>query len=134
MKSGFCLLDLGRYCISLFLLTAVFCPSLRAQGGPPYYTNDPGTPGNLQWEINLGYMPFLFPNSSISHTPDVDINFGVGDRIQLTYESAWLRVADPSPVFRAGSGSIGIQMAVLRQSRFGICHVTFSAGFNQQSE
>jgi hypothetical protein len=24
-------------------------------------------------------MPFLFPNSSISHTPDVDINFGIGD-------------------------------------------------------
>jgi hypothetical protein len=30
-----------------------------AQGGPPYYTNDPGTPGHLNWEINVGYMPFL---------------------------------------------------------------------------
>jgi len=63
-----------------------------AQGGPPYYTNDPGTPGNMNWEINLGYMPFFYSNQSVSHTPDVDINFGVGDRIQLTYESAWLRV------------------------------------------
>ena len=78
-------------------LAVFLCPSVFAQGGPPYYTNDPGTPGNLQWEINLGYMPFLFPNSSITHTPDLDINFGIGDRIQLTYESAWLRVADPSP-------------------------------------
>jgi len=34
-----------------------------AQGGPPYYTNDPGTPGNLNWEINFGYMPFLYSDS-----------------------------------------------------------------------
>jgi hypothetical protein len=59
-----------------------------AQGGPPFYTNDPGTPGNLNWEINLGYMPFFYSDRSVSHVPDVDLNFGVGDRIQLTYESA----------------------------------------------
>lgn len=64
----------------------------HAQGGPPYYTTDPGTPGNKQWEINFGYMPFLYEGQSVTHTPDVDINFGVGDRIQLTYEDAWLRV------------------------------------------
>ena len=66
-----------------------------AQGGPPYYTNDPGTPGPFNWEINLGYMPFFYGNQSVSHTPDVDINFGVGERIQLTYENAWLRVQNP---------------------------------------
>ncbi|HUA00610.1 MAG TPA: hypothetical protein VMB02_09785, partial [Candidatus Aquilonibacter sp.] len=73
--------------------------SAFAQGGPPYYTNDPGTPGNLDWEINFGYMPFYYTDHSLSHTPDVDINFGIGDRIQLTYETAWLRVQNPgSPV------------------------------------
>jgi hypothetical protein len=65
---------------------------VKAQGGPPYYTNDPGTPGNHKWEINLGYMPFLYSDTSTTHMPDVDINYGLGDRIQLTYESAWLRV------------------------------------------
>ena len=40
-----------------------------------------------------GYMHrYYFQGHSISHTPDVDINFGVGNRIQLTYENAWLRV------------------------------------------
>jgi hypothetical protein len=68
----------------------------RAQGGPPYYTNDPGTPGPFNWEINVGYMPFFFDGQSVSHTPDLDINFGVGQRIQLTYENAWLRVQPPS--------------------------------------
>jgi hypothetical protein len=78
---------------SLMLLPPlVFCSACAfAQGGPPYYTNDPGTPGNHNWEINLAYMPFLYTDSSLSHIPDVDINFGLGDRIQLTFESAWLR-------------------------------------------
>src|SRR5271165_973554 len=81
----------------LFLLFLRAATCALAQGGPPYYTNDPGTPGNLNWEINLGYMPFFYSNQSVSHTPDVDINFGVGDRIQLTYENAWLRVQKPHP-------------------------------------
>lgn len=82
-----------------------------AQGGPPYYTNDPGTPGHLNWEINLGYMPFLYSNQSVSHTPDVDINFGVGDRIQVTYENAWLRVQDPSSPtkFGLGQSNLGVK-------------------------
>jgi hypothetical protein len=75
-----------------------------AQGGPPYYTNDPGTPGPFNWEINLGYMPFLYSDQSVSHTPDVDINFGVGERIQLTYENAWLRVKNPSVPTAYGLG------------------------------
>src|ERR1035438_2438432 len=75
-----------------------------AQGGPPYYTNDPGTPGNKNWEINFGYMPFLYSGQSVAHIPDVDINFGVGDRIQLTYESAWLRVHNPSQPVKYGLG------------------------------
>lgn len=77
---------------------------LLAQGGPPFYTNDPGTPGNLNWEINLGYMPFFYSNQSVSHIPDVDINFGVGERVQLTYESAWLGVQNPSVRAKFGEG------------------------------
>jgi hypothetical protein len=84
-----------------FFLSAT---SALAQGGPPYYTNDPGTPGHLNWEINLGYMPFLYSDQSVSHTPDIDINFGVGERIQLTYENAWLRVQNPSSASKFGMG------------------------------
>jgi hypothetical protein len=94
----------------LILALAFAATTAHAQGGPPYYTNDPGTPGNLNWEINLGYMPFLYSNQSVSHTPDVDINFGVGERIQLTYENAWLRVQDPSSAAKYGLG----------QSNFGV--------------
>jgi hypothetical protein len=85
-------------------LLVLWAESAAAQGGPPFYTNDPGTPGNLNWEINLGYMPFFYGNQSVSHVPDVDINFGLGDRIQLTYESAWLRVQNPSTKTQFGEG------------------------------
>jgi hypothetical protein len=95
--------SLWRSLILLFGLFFAAIPSF-AQGGPPFYTNDPGTPGNLNWEINLGYMPFFYTGQSVSHTPDVDINFGVGDRIQLTYENAWLRVQNPSSVAKFGLG------------------------------
>src|SRR5271155_4369964 len=90
---------------SLILVAFFFvATSAFAQGGPPYYTNDPGTPGNMNWEINLGYMPFFYSNSSVSHTPDVDINFGIGHRIQLTYENAWLHARPPFSTDRFGLG------------------------------
>jgi hypothetical protein len=78
--------------------------STWAQGGPPFYTNDPGTPGPFDWEINVAYKPFFFSNQSVSHTPDVDINFSIGDRVQLTYENAWLRVQNPGMPVKFGLG------------------------------
>jgi hypothetical protein len=90
----------------LILLPGLFVAATCAfaQGGPPYYTNDPGTPGPLNWEINIAYMPFLYSDRSVSHIPDLDINFGLGDRIQLTYENAWLRVKNPSSPAKFGLG------------------------------
>jgi len=93
------------------VLSAFGCSAAFAQGGPPYLTTDPITPGHLNWEINIGYMPFLFSNQSIIHTPDLDINFGLGDRIQLTYENAWLRVRNPgeSAKFGVGQDILGVK-------------------------
>jgi hypothetical protein len=91
--------------LSVFFFLILFSSSTAlAQGGPPYYTNDPGTPGNHNWEVNFGYMPFLFPNQATTHTPDIDINFGLGERIQLTYEDAWLRVHNPALPAKYGMG------------------------------
>ncbi|HXW61055.1 MAG TPA: hypothetical protein VEJ45_00515 [Candidatus Acidoferrales bacterium] len=88
----------------LLLLLLLSASSAGGQGGPPFYTNDPGTPGNLDWEINIAYMPFLYSNQYVSHTPDVDINFGIGDRLQLTYENAWLNVQNLGSLTKSGPG------------------------------
>jgi hypothetical protein len=69
----------------------LLAPSLaRAQGGPPYLTNDPGTPGNANWEINLGSMQTIARGVSSYQVPQIDLNFGLGDRIQLTYEIPYI--------------------------------------------
>jgi hypothetical protein len=97
--------------LGVWIFQLCCCAASNAQGGPPYYTNDPGTPGNRNWEINLGYMPFLYNTQSITHTPDVDINYGLGDRIQLTFENAWLRVkiAPDNAKYGLGQDQLGVK-------------------------
>jgi hypothetical protein len=58
----------------------------HAQAGPPFLTNDPGTPGNANWEINLAAVPSIARGAESYQIPQYDFNFGVGDRVQLTYE------------------------------------------------
>jgi hypothetical protein len=57
-----------------------------AQGGPPFRTDDPDTPGNHHWEINFGFVGDRNAGSGVYQVPDVDINYGLGERIQLKYE------------------------------------------------
>jgi hypothetical protein len=56
------------------------------QGGPPFRTDDPETPGNRHWEINFGWIGDRNPAAGAYQVPDFDINYGLGDRIQLKYE------------------------------------------------
>ena len=98
--------------LALALLLLALPLVARAQGGPPYFTNDPGTPGHRNWEVNVAYLPSLFSDNSVSHVPDLDINFGLGSRIQLTYENAWLRVQAPgvgSPKYGLGQSNTGVK-------------------------
>jgi hypothetical protein len=73
------------FCIMALLFAA--CAGLaRAQGGPPFITDDPGTPGNRHWEIDFGWIGNHNPGRSYYEIPDVDSNYGWGDRLQLKYE------------------------------------------------
>ena len=89
----------------------------------------------MNWEINFGYMPFLYQGQSVSHTPDVDINFGVGDRIQLTYENAWLRVRNPAQPVKYGLGQdqLGVKWRFYDSGEGGKAFVGFPAGLAEQS-
>jgi hypothetical protein len=64
----------------------LLAPLCRAQGGPPFRTDDPDTPGNKHWEINFGFIGDRNPVAGAYQVPDFDINYGLGDRIQLKYE------------------------------------------------
>jgi hypothetical protein len=72
-------------CLALALVL-LGCHTAHAQGGPPFLTDDPETPGNKHWEINFGYVGNRNPAAGAYQVPDFDINYGLGDRIQLKYE------------------------------------------------
>jgi len=57
-----------------------------AQGGPPMITDDPGTPGDGRWEINIAALTNLSVPVNTFQLPLIDMNYGVGDRLQLKYE------------------------------------------------
>jgi hypothetical protein len=72
--------------VALAVLMTWWAPDALAQGGPPFRTDDPETPGNKHWEINFGWIGDRNPTAGAYQVPDFDINYGLGDRIQLKYE------------------------------------------------
>jgi hypothetical protein len=74
-----------RLVLFLILLPA-FATVAHAQGGPPFRTDDPDTPGNKHWEVNIGWIGDRNPQAGSYEVPDFDFNYGLGDRLQLKYE------------------------------------------------
>jgi hypothetical protein len=72
-----------------------------AQGGPPMITDDPGTPGKGKWENNFAIIFEHRPNETSIDLPEIDLNYGVGEHIQLTLQNA------PVLLKRSGHGLIG---------------------------
>jgi hypothetical protein len=77
---------LSRLVLLFVLLPSTLATVARAQGGPPFRTDDPDTPGNKHWEINFGWIGDRSPEAGAYQVPDFDINYGLGDRLQLKYE------------------------------------------------
>ena len=64
-------------------------------------TDDPGTPGNGKWENNLAIAFDNRPNETLIELPAIDLNYGLGDHVQLTLQTA------PILLKRSGHGLIG---------------------------
>lgn len=62
---------------------------ILAQGGPPLVGDDPETPGSGHWEINLAVMMSHLPGEADWGLPDVDINYGLGEQIQLKFDTPY---------------------------------------------
>jgi hypothetical protein len=118
-----------RLRLSVFagLLWLIHPWAVEAQGGPPYFTNDPATPGPLRWEINFGYIPQLSRVQSRTSMPDVDLNFGLGQRIQLTCEFSWVRLnIDPAtPQYGLSQDELGVKWRFYDNDRQGLAISVF---------
>ena len=58
--------------------------------GPPMVSDDPATPGDSHWEINIATLTFRVTQASITQLPLVDINYGLGEYVQLKVEVPWV--------------------------------------------
>ena len=79
---------MGRAAIAVMagMMFAAYGGSACAQGGPPMITDDPGTPGDGHWEINIAALTDFTAKARTDQLPLIDVNYGVGDRLQLKYE------------------------------------------------
>jgi hypothetical protein len=93
-----------------------------AQGGPPMITDDPGTPGNGKWENNFAISFEHRPNETSYDLPQIDLNYGVGDHIQLTLQTApvLLKREDHGPIGGLGRTEAAVKWRFLDEEKNGI--------------
>jgi hypothetical protein len=96
-------------CIARFLFhlaLACLLPAFAwAQGGPPLLTDDPGTPGNGNWEFNIGFTQDVTPDLHTFAMPVFDLNYGLGPRLQLNYQVPYALVGDQGQPLQRGWGN-----------------------------
>jgi hypothetical protein len=105
--------------VAVWLLAVV---KASGQGGPPMITDDPGTPGNGKFEINLAIAFEHRPGETALDAPGIDINYGLGDRIQLTLQGGpvLLKRSDHGAVGGLGGTEAAVKWRFLDDQRTGI--------------
>jgi len=109
--------------VACFIVIWAFAsPSLYGQGGPPLLTDDPGTPGDGHWEINLAFAVAKLQSQTLFEAPLLDINYGIGERIQLKYEVPWVFLHEEGFGTQNGLGNseIGIKYRFLDENPHGL--------------
>src|SRR4051812_41713715 len=109
--------------LTITFLVLCFAIDLRGQGGPPMITDDPGTPGPNKWEINLAVIFEHRPDDETSwDLPAIDLNYGVGERIQLTLQTApvLLKRSDHGPIGGPGGTEAALKWRFLDEEKNGI--------------
>lgn len=105
---------------AVFLLVLAGCIPACAQGGPPLLTDDPGTPGNHNWEINLAVLPEIHRDSRDFELPLADFNYGAGEHTQIKFEIPLLvQWSDSSTHAETGDGNFGVKWRFVDQEKRG---------------
>lgn len=114
---------------SLTIAFVVLCSvgELCGQGGPPMITDDPGTPGPGKWEINLAVTFEHRPNEASWDLPAIDLNYGVGEHVQLTLQTApvLLNRSNRGPIGGVGGTEAALKWRFLDEEQSGISVSTF---------
>lgn len=111
---------LHRGLIVVIGVMAIFASHVVA--GPPLITDDPDTPGDGNWEINLAFTLEQTCDERIYEAPLIDINYGVGERTQLKFEVPWVVLDDRNNGAKDGLGNseVGVKYRFLDEDRHGL--------------
>lgn len=92
-------------------------------------TDDPFTVGANNWEINLLPTMERVRGSTLYEAPNVDVNYGVGNRIQLKLEVPWVVSTVSGASTQSGLGNVGIGMRYrfIDESKYGFAMSTYPA-------
>lgn len=84
-------------------------------------TDDPDTPGSGNWEINAAVIGAQSQHHWDLATPDLDINYGWGERIQLKVDLSWVsgESADDRRVSGLGATDFGVKWRFVDQDKSG---------------
>jgi hypothetical protein len=93
-----------------------------ASAGPPLLTDDPNTPGDKHWEINVAFTLNEYQTESTYEVPLLDVNYGVGDHIQIKYEVPWLTLHEQGIGTQSGVGNsnFGVKWRFLDEEQHGV--------------
>lgn len=74
-------------------------------------TDDPGTPGDGRWEINIAAAYEHAGAASEYALPVLDVNYGLGERIQLNFQLPWRveRARGQRTISGAGNGEMALK-------------------------
>ena len=111
----------------LYSAGLLFPAEARGQGGPPLLTDDPGTPGNRNWEINIAFTGEHRHDARLFEAPLLDINYGWGDRIQLKFEVPWLFLHERDARAQSGMGNsaVGVKWRFLDEGKHAVSLSTY---------
>jgi hypothetical protein len=96
--------------------------SAASKGGPPMITDDPDTPGAGKWEINIASVFERRPGEYGLDFPALDLNYGVGDHIQLKLEVTFTGLKRTGRGWLAGLGNalVGVKGRFLDEAKSGV--------------
>src|SRR3979411_1539856 len=84
-----------------------------SQGGPPMITDDSDTPGDGNWECNFATSFEGSKNNFLLAFPMLDINYGLGDRIQLKIEMPWVKERGEALANKFDNITLGVKYMIL---------------------
>ena len=120
----------------VLVIVLVFAAKSFAQGGPPMIGDDPGTPGSGKWEINIAYPQVQTEKSISMDLGYLDLNYGLGDNIELTYQGGFLVARNDGQSWQRGwdDSLFGVKWRFFDQETRGVDMSVYpQLGFNTTS-